>query len=103
MSVPTVYRESKGLSVLEAWAVGVPAVLPAHGTFPELIEDTGGGVLCEPDNPTALAEGLKRLIQNPDFATDCGRRAQRAVHQRYHAQRMAKQTLQLYDTISSGR
>jgi glycosyltransferase involved in cell wall biosynthesis len=43
--LPTVYRESMGLSVFEAWANAVPAVLPAHGTFPELIEDTGGGLL----------------------------------------------------------
>ncbi len=55
--LPTVYRESKGLSVFEAWANGVPAVLPAHGAFPEMIDDTGGGVLCEPGDAAALAAG----------------------------------------------
>src|SRR5262249_48837135 len=37
LSVPTTYREPKGLYVLEAWAHGVPVVQPAHGSFPELI------------------------------------------------------------------
>ena len=54
MSVPTVYPESKGLSILEAWANAVPVVLPDHGVFPELIEDTGGGLLCEPSDPASL-------------------------------------------------
>ena len=40
-----VCRESKGLAVLEAWANGVPAVLPDHGAFPEMVADTGGGLL----------------------------------------------------------
>src|SRR6185503_17730834 len=41
-STPTIYCESKGLPVLEAWANGIPAVVPAHGTYPELIDATGG-------------------------------------------------------------
>ena len=99
MSVPTVYRESKGLSVLEAWANAVPVVLPGHGAFPELIEDTGGGLLCRPADPSALAAALKRMIQEPDFAADCGRRAQQAVRARYNAPLMAQRTLQLYEEV----
>ncbi len=77
--LPTVYRESKGLSVFEAWANGVPAVLPAHGAFPEMIADTGGGVLCPPGDPAALAAALKRMALDPAFAAACGCRAQQVV------------------------
>ncbi len=55
MSVPTTYHESKGLSILEALANAVPVVLPAHGTFPELVADTGGGLLSEPGDAADLA------------------------------------------------
>ena len=48
LSVPTTYREPKGLYVLEALANGVPVVQPRHGSFPELIEATQGGLLVEP-------------------------------------------------------
>jgi len=101
MSVPTVYRESKGLSVLEAWANGIPTVLPAHGTFPELTEQTGGGLLYEPGNPTALAEALKRMLLDPVLATKCATQAQEVVHHQFNAQRMANETLELYDRVSS--
>ncbi len=99
LSVPTVYRESKGLYALEAWANGVPAVLPAHGAFPELVAETGGGLLCQPDDPPALAAGLKQLISDPELAAECGRRAQHAVHQRYNAEVMARRTIELYREV----
>ena len=100
-SVPTVYRESKGLFALEAWANGVPAVLPRHGAFPEMVEDTGGGLLFEPGNPPALAEALKQMIQNPGFAADCGRRAKQIVHLRYNANTMARRMIELYKKVKS--
>ena len=62
LSVPTVYREPKGLPVLEAMANGVPVVQPAHGAFPELIETTGGGLLFEPGNTQAHADSLSNLV-----------------------------------------
>jgi len=96
MSVPTVYRESKGLSILEAWANAVPVVLPAHGTFPELVEDTGGGLLHEPENPQALAVALRELILDPNLAEAYGRQAQQAIRERYTDELMARRTLDLY-------
>lgn len=99
MSVPTVYRESKGISILESLANAVPVVLPAHGTFPELIEDTGGGVLCEPGNPAALAEALGRLLTDPVLADDLGRRGHSAIVERYHRGAMAEATVALYRQV----
>ncbi len=101
--LPTVYRESKGLSVLEAWANAVPAVLPAHGAFPEMMADTGGGLLFEPNDPAALAAALKRLVLDAELAARCGRIAQQAVHERYHAEGMARRMVQLYDEVSRTR
>ncbi|MFH1265184.1 MAG: glycosyltransferase family 4 protein [Planctomycetota bacterium] len=96
MSVPTVQRETKGLVILEAWASAVPVVLPDHGAFSELIRDTGGGLLCEPKSPPALAAALKRMLLDPKLASECGRQAQEAVRQRYHAARVAERTIELY-------
>lgn len=99
MSVPTVYRESKGLSILEAMANAVPVVLPAHGAFPELIEDSSGGLLCEPGNPASLAEKLKQLVLDPTKAEALGLQGQAAIHDRYTAARMAERTLALYKQL----
>ena len=75
LCLPSLIRESKGLLVLEAWASGLPAVLPDHGAFTELIADTGGGLLYDPNRPQALAEALGRMLRDEAFAAQCGRLA----------------------------
>ncbi len=99
MSLPTVYQESKGLSALEAMANAVPVVLPAHGTFPELVSDTHGGILHEPEKPVALAAALKELILDPDRATNLGHAGQAAIQARYRADVMAQATIELYERV----
>ncbi len=63
-SVPATYGEAFGLYVIESMASGVPVVQPRHAAFPELIEATGGGVLCEPDDVTSLADALEVLLND---------------------------------------
>jgi glycosyltransferase involved in cell wall biosynthesis len=96
LSVPTVYREPKGLYVLEALANGVPVVQPRHGSFPELVEATGGGLLVEPENVRDLAGALHRLLENRPHAEELGRKGKEAVHERFNADRMARDTVAVY-------
>jgi glycosyltransferase involved in cell wall biosynthesis len=96
LSVPTTYREPKGLYVLEALANGVPVVQPRHGSFPELIDATGGGVLVEPGDPADLARGLRLLLDDPAEREKLGRRGKEAVHQRFHARAMAEASLEVF-------
>jgi glycosyltransferase involved in cell wall biosynthesis len=81
LCVPTVYREPKGLYVLEALANGVPVVQPAHGAFPELLEATGGGLLVPPGNVQALALALERMILEPGLRHELARRGWQSVRQ----------------------
>src|SRR6185312_3528461 len=61
MSVPATYEEPKGIFLLEAMATGVPVVQPRRGAFPEVVENTGGGVIVDADSPAALADGFLEL------------------------------------------
>ncbi|AMV28360.1 Mannosylfructose-phosphate synthase [Gemmata sp. SH-PL17] len=95
LCVPTVYREPKGLYVLEAWANGVPVVLPAHGSFPELVESTSGGLLVDPDSIDELAGGLHRVLTDHEFRGRAGRAGETAVRERFTADTMARDTVAL--------
>ena len=97
LTVPTVYREPKGLYVLEAWANGVPVVQPRHGSFPELIEAAGGGVLVTPEDPAELAHALRELLENHQRRAELARRGFDAVRERFHAAVMAQNTLRVYE------
>jgi len=96
LSVPTVYQEPKGLFVLEALANGVPVVQPRHGSFPELVESTGGGILVDPIDPSALADGLEKFVRNPEMAYELGQKGKKSVHLSYSDDAMADATLQIY-------
>jgi glycosyltransferase involved in cell wall biosynthesis len=100
LCVPTVYREPKGLYVLEAWANGVPVVLPAHGAFPELVESTGGGLLVAPNSIVELADGLRRVLTDDAFRERAGRAGEAAVRARFTADVMARETVALVERIA---
>lgn len=100
LCVPTVYREPKGLYVLEAWANGVPVVLPAHGAFPELVEATGGGLLVAPDSTDELAAGLRVMLTDHAFRARAGLAGEAAVRDRFTAESMARETVALLERIT---
>jgi glycosyltransferase involved in cell wall biosynthesis len=59
-------------------ANGVPVVEPRHGAFPEIVSRTGGGVLVEPNDADALADGLFSLVTDRDLAARLGSAGPRA-------------------------
>jgi glycosyltransferase involved in cell wall biosynthesis len=82
--------------VLEALANGVPVVQPRHGSFPELIEATGGGLLVEPGDTTMLATRLSELALDRSRARELGEQGQVIVKQQFTATTMAEGTLAVY-------
>jgi glycosyltransferase involved in cell wall biosynthesis len=98
LSVPTVYREPKGLYILEALANGVPVVQPKHGSFPELIGATNGGVLVTPDEPKDLARGLRELLDNVALRREMGEKGREIVHRLFNMGVMAERTMAVYQT-----
>ena len=91
LSVPATYGESFGLYLLEALAAGVPVVQPRHGAFPEILEATGGGILCEPDDASSLAQGLEELLLDESRSQELAQRGRQSVLENYSADRMARE------------
>ncbi len=102
LSVPERRGEAFGLYLLEALACGVPVVLPDNGAASELIEATGGGLLCRPNDPGALAEALEKLLLDPDYARALGRKGRQAVLEKFSAEQTARELLAVYaDAVAS--
>ena len=99
-SAPARYGEAFGLYVIEALATGVPVVQPRTAAFPELLEMTGGGLLCAADSAPALAEAIEELLLNPARARALGEAGRRAVFERFSAEAMARGTLQIYSELA---
>ena len=97
-SVPASYGEAFGLYVIEAMAAGVPVVQPRTASFPELVEATGGGVLCEPGNAKSLADAIEGLLLDSAKARALGEAGRNAVAERFTVARMAEQTLRVFQS-----
>jgi glycosyltransferase involved in cell wall biosynthesis len=103
-ALPTVYRDPKGLPTFEAWASGLPVVLPHHGAFPEWIATSQqgsirGGLLHTPEDPSDLAEKIAHLLRHPDQRCAIAEAGQQAVRSYFSSQAMAQRTQQVYQTV----
>lgn len=95
-SVPTIYREPKGIYVLEAWANGLPVVLPAHGAFPQLIESTGGGLLVDPESTEELAGALEKTLTDHTLRRELAEKGYHGVRSQHGLERLALATRDLF-------
>ena len=96
MSVPATYDEPKGMSLLEAMAAGVPVVQPRRGSFQEIIERTGGGLLVEGNDAESLACGLQALIESPSLAAELSGNGYAGVREHYSASNMARRAIEAF-------
>jgi len=100
LSVPEKRPVAYGLYVLEALAAGVPFVEPASGVFGELLEMTGGGVLYEPGNIQALANALKPLLLDTDYALGLGAKGRCGVVENFDVKQAAKNLVRIYEQVT---
>lgn len=102
-SVPAVYREPKGISVLEALASGVPVVQPDHGAYPEWINATQGGLLCTPDNFIDLSKKLAILLRDAQLRRRLGEQGRQAIFEKFSSECMAASTLDVLRQLTEAR
>lgn len=65
--VPSVWPETAGLVIREAFAAGVAVVASRTGGIPELVDDEVNGLLVEPGDVDDLERAMRRLLDEPDL------------------------------------
>ena len=95
-AMPTVFPEAKGIPVIEAMAAGVPVVAPAHGAFPELLDNERAGLLHLPGDLADLARVIGTLLDNEALASGCGQHGHALSLARHTADQMAAAHEELY-------
>ena len=77
----------------------MPVVQPRIAAYPELIEATGGGLLCAAGDPRALAETIEELLLDSPRARALGEAGRQAVCERFSAEAMARATVEVYGEL----
>jgi glycosyltransferase involved in cell wall biosynthesis len=95
--------EAKGISLLEAMACGVPVVEPRRGSYTEIVETSGGGLLFEFAEGPALAENLARAIaslwRNPALAKQLSEQGCAGVRRHFSVQREAVRAVEVFSEV----
>ncbi|MDP4511945.1 glycosyltransferase [Nonomuraea turcica] len=93
----------EGLSnaIMEAMAAGLPIVATAVGGTPELLD--GRGLLVPASDGEALADGIARVLDNPELAASMSCAAHAWARKNLDADLMIDQHLDLYGRLASIR
>ncbi len=94
-SVPTRLNEAFGLFVLESHAAGVPGLFPDRGVFPEILAETGGGLLFEPENPISLADTAEELLGDEPRRRRMAQSAKETAFEQFNIARMARRFIEM--------
>lgn len=94
--------EGLPVSILEALAVARPVVATAVGGVPSIIRHEETGLLVPPGDPDGLAEGIDRLLQDPQLAAGLGTSGRDLVESDYGLEAMVRATEAVYAEILGG-
>ena len=87
-------------SMIEAMAIGLPCVCTdcLGGGAREIIRDGENGLLVPIQDVDALCQGMKRFVDDPEFATSCGQRAA-DIRNKLTADRIGAQWLEVIERL----
>lgn len=93
------HREALSLALLEAAAMGVPAVASRVGGIPEAVEDGVTGLLVPDRDPAAFAAAIARLADDPAARRQMGAAARQRFLLRFARERMCEAVESVYREV----
>jgi len=100
--VPSRWYENQPLAVLEAFASGLPVVGTDLGGIPELIEPGVDGARVPANDPVALADALRPIVDDPALAFRMGASAREKAVRDFGPSRHLERVTAAYDEAIAG-
>jgi glycosyltransferase involved in cell wall biosynthesis len=84
--------------LMEAMAMGVPAISTTVSGIPELIDHEKTGLLVPEKDAEALANAIQRLLENRGYAIQLGIAGRETVNNEFNIHQTAEQLVGLFET-----
>ncbi len=98
--VPSLFHETFGYVVLEAFSAGTPAIVHNRGALPELVHESGAGDVYEDENQ--LLSLMKSYLTDSGKAASLGKKGRAAYEVRWSEPKHIEAYLQLIETGNAG-
>ena len=106
-AIPRLYQEAdifvnssvldnQPVSVLEAFASGLPVVSTGTGDISAMVRDGETGLIVPPQDPAAMAKAVTTLLEDQDRALRMARRARQEIERKYTWPRVCKEWAAVY-------
>lgn len=96
---PSIWYETFGLTMVEAFACGLPVIASRLGSMAEIVEDGVTGLHFEPGNWADLATKIEWGLAHPEEMKQMGRNARRVYETRYTQEVNYQQLLEIYHRV----
>ncbi len=97
--VPSLY-EGFGFPAAEAMACGTPVIASRAGALPEVVgENNEAGISVPPADSKAIANAIKKLLDNKQLRQKMGEAGVRRVEDHFNWRRAAEDTVKVYEEL----
>lgn len=93
------YKTTYPNKVFDAMAAGRPVILCIDGVIRRLVEDAKAGIFAEPGNPSALADTILQVVDDPEKCEVMGKNGLALINKDYSRKQIADQFLALLDKL----
>ena len=99
--VPSICYETFGIVIIEAFSRKTPVIVNNLGALPEVVEDSGGGLIYE--NPDELRLAIEKLGSNRKLRDELGTNGHAAFLQYWNEKAHLERYLELVDELMEKR
>lgn len=95
------YIDAQPVKMFEYMAAGIPVIASDFPLWREIIERNDCGICVAPNDPEAIAQAIRRIVDEPETARRMGENGRRAVVDRYNWASEEKKLITLYEGLAS--
>jgi glycosyltransferase involved in cell wall biosynthesis len=97
------WYENSPLTIIEAFACGLPVIASNLGAMPELVEHGRNGLLFDPGNADHLARTILEAWQQPEYMQRLGDHAREDYEKKYSSAANYRQLMDIYEHVLANR
>jgi glycosyltransferase involved in cell wall biosynthesis len=100
--MPSIWLETFGRVIIEAYATGTPVIASRIGAMKEIIIEKKTGLLFEPGNALDLSDQIQYAIDHPLELRTWGEQARSQYVQKYTADSAYEKLISIYEEVLEG-